>query len=61
MRDGDGTVRRIGSGTASVWILRVLVVGVVAAVWFLPPIDTSSRQGDTASISTYDAAMQLSR
>jgi hypothetical protein len=41
--------------------VRLLVVGVVAAVWFLPPIDTSTQQLDTASITTYDAAMELSR
>ncbi len=30
-------------------------------MWFLPPIDTSTRQSDSASITSYDAAMQLSR
>jgi hypothetical protein len=42
-------------------LVRLLVVGVVAAVWFVPPIDTSTRQTDTASIASYDSAMELSR
>ena len=42
------------------WLVRVLLVAAVAAVWFVPPIPPEQAT-DTASISTYDAAMELSR
>ncbi|MFM7065057.1 MAG: DUF2207 domain-containing protein, partial [Actinomycetes bacterium] len=51
---------RSSGGGATAWLLRVLVVAAVAAVWFLAPIDTSTRQSDTASISSYSADMDLS-
>jgi hypothetical protein len=52
--------RRVG-GSATAWFVRVVVVVALAAVWFLAPFDTGDRQTDTASISSYDAAMALSR
>ena len=36
------------------WFARVVLVGAVAAVWFLPPVP-EQQATDTASISTYDA------
>ena len=42
------------------WFVRVVLIGAVAAVWFIPPIP-EEQATDTASISTYDATMDLSR
>ncbi len=41
------------------WLLRIALVAAVAAVWFLPPF--VERTTDTASISAYEAQMDLSR
>ncbi len=43
---------------ALIWFLRILVLGAVAAVWFLPPF--SSEQTDTARIARYAADFDLS-
>jgi hypothetical protein len=42
------------------WFVRVVLVGAVAAVWFLPPVP-EQQATDTASISTYAAQMDLTR
>lgn len=42
---------------ALIWILRLVVVAAVAAVWFVPPF--SSTQTDTARIATYVADFDL--
>lgn len=52
--------RTAGSATATGWALRVAVVVLVAAVWFLPPFATGSQERDTAAIDRYDVAMELS-
>ncbi len=44
--------------TAVTWLLRLVVLVAVAAVWFLPPF--SSKQTDTARIARYVAAFDLS-
>lgn len=44
--------------TALAWFLRIVVLAAVAAVWFLPPF--SSKQTDTARITRYVAAFDLS-
>ena len=41
------------------WLLRLLLVGAVLAVWLWGPF--ASTQTETASISRFDAAMDLSR
>jgi hypothetical protein len=46
--------------TVGVWFFRLLVVGAVALVWFVPPLKALSRTEDTASISSYDVQMDLS-
>lgn len=51
--------RRRRGGAVVAWLLRVLVVGAVLAVWFWGPF--VSTETETASISRFDAAMDLSR
>jgi len=43
------------------WLARVVVAVAIAAVFFLPPVPTGSTGPDTASITTYDAVMDLDR
>ena len=52
---------RRGGLTAISWTLRGLVVVAVLALWFLQPFNANDRTRDTASISRYDVAMDLSR
>lgn len=55
-------LKRKGSGNPALsWLLRILLLGALAAVFFLPPASVLNRQTDTASITTYDASMALSR
>lgn len=51
--------RRRRGGSAAAWVLRVLLVAGVAAVWAWGPV-SSNAEPDTASIIRYDAAMDLS-
>ncbi len=54
-------LKRKGSTNRAIsWLLRIVLVGGIAAVAFLPPLSTLNRQRDTASITTFDASMVLS-
>lgn len=50
---------RRGARSAIAWVLRVVVVLAVAAIWFMQPF-VQGRTRDTASITRYDVAMDLS-
>lgn len=51
---------RRGGQAAIAWTLRVVVVLAVLAVWFLQPFAANDRTTDSARISRYDVAMDLS-
>jgi hypothetical protein len=46
--------------TVLVWVFRLLLVGGVLAVFFLPPVSTLSSTTDTATVRSYDETMDLS-
>lgn len=52
--------RRRPGRIARVWFMRLLVVGVLAAVWFVPPIATWTEARDTARITDFDVKMVVS-
>lgn len=55
-------MRRTSGRVATAWVLRILVVGALALVAFLPPLSTVEQPAvDTARIVSYTADMDLRR
>jgi len=53
--------RRPQGRTALTWLVRAVVVAGVAAVWFFPPLPQDATNDETATVSSYDAQMELSK
>ncbi|MDQ2677786.1 MAG: DUF2207 domain-containing protein [Actinomycetota bacterium] len=51
---------RRGSQAAIAWVLRIVVVLALLALWFLQPFAANDRTTDTAQIARYDVSMDLS-